>query len=131
MFAVNTCHLEGNLCWYPGQAGAPDIENNDFVNLDNATRKELGFCDPQACQPVRPLQVYDGNADYHPYDSKPYNDYPVDEYTLGQTFVNRTAAHKYMKRHWDTFVTYQDLVDLKKVNSFMKDVRIMLKTKAL
>jgi glucan 1,3-beta-glucosidase len=120
LFAVNSCHLEGNLCWYPGQVGAPHkLFHGELVVLDNnattTTRtKELGlFCDPQVCTPVRLLQVYDGNADYHPYDSQPYNDYPVDEYTLGQAFANRTAAREYMERHWDTFVTRTDLEDLK------------------
>jgi hypothetical protein len=23
LFAVNSCHLQGDLCWYEGQVGAP------------------------------------------------------------------------------------------------------------
>jgi hypothetical protein len=23
LFAINTCHLNGSLCWYPGQIGSP------------------------------------------------------------------------------------------------------------
>jgi glucan 1,3-beta-glucosidase len=98
LFAVNSCHLQGDLCWYPGQIGAPE----------NAT-----ICDPEVCDPIRPLRVFDGNADYHPRNAQPYNDYPRDEYTLGQAFPDRTIARKYMERHWDTFVTYEDLLGLK------------------
>ena len=98
LFAVNSCHLKGDLCWYPGQIGAPE----------NAT-----ICDPEVCSPVRPLRVFDGNADYHPVNAHPYMDYPIDEYTLGQAFPRPEIAQKYMERHWDTFVTYEDLVQLK------------------
>jgi glucan 1,3-beta-glucosidase len=101
LFAVNSCHMAGDLCWYPGQIGMP--------NTTSATT----MCDPKRCTPVRPLRVMDGNADYHPRNAQPYNDFPIDEYTLGQTFVNRATAKRYMERHWDTFVSYQDLVDLR------------------
>ena len=46
-------------------------------------------------------------------------DYPVDEYTLGQVLRSHSrngihTATKYMERHWDTFLTYQDLETLQK-----------------
>jgi aryl-phospho-beta-D-glucosidase BglC (GH1 family) len=45
-------------------------------------------------------------------------DYPVDEYTLGQVLRTSSSdgintATKYMDRHWDTFLTYNDLKTLK------------------
>lgn len=108
LFAVNTCHLAGDLCWYPGQVGMDAATAKGTYNASN-------ICDPSRCKPVRPLRVMDGNADYHPRNAQPYYDYPVDEYTLGQVFAaNKTNAKRYMERHWDTFVTKQDLVDLKK-----------------
>ena len=50
LFAINTCHLEGSLCWYPGQIGAPpnstDTDNNDL------------FCDTTSkCQPVLAIKA--------------------------------------------------------------------------
>jgi glucan 1,3-beta-glucosidase len=66
----------------------------------------------------------DGNSDYHPRNAQPYKDYPIDEYTLGQAFENRTLARLYMERHWETFVTYQDLVDLK--NAGVTHLRVPL-----
>jgi glucan 1,3-beta-glucosidase len=98
LFAVNTCHIRGDLCWYPGQVGAPE----------NAT-----ICDPELCTPVQTFLQKDGNADYHPRNAELYKGYPIDEMTLGQTFDGRDIARKYMERHWDTFVTRQDMVDLK------------------
>ena len=98
LFAVNSCHLEGDLCWYEGQVGAP---------------KDASFCSKD-CVPVRTVFQSDSNADFHPRHSRNYYGYPIDELTLGQAFVNKEIGRKYMERHWDTFVTKQDLIDLKK-----------------
>ena len=106
LFAINSCHLNGDLCWYPGQVGMP--ENAKICN----TTVTGGTCEPH-----KPVKVKDGNADYHPRNARSYMDYPIDEYTLGQAFnssgVSPDVGLKYMERHWDTFVTYQDLVNLK------------------
>lgn len=98
LFAVNTCHMEGKLCWYEGQIGAPE---------------DSEICDPEICLPVQKIRQKDGNADFHPLNARPYMGYPVDEMTLGQTFDKPEIARKYMERHWDTFVTRQNLIDLK------------------
>jgi glucan 1,3-beta-glucosidase len=113
LFAINTCHLQGDLCWYPGQVLDEGDSNNNNSNNAYAKYNTTNICDPTQCLPVRPLQAMDGNSDYHPLNAQPYNDYPIDEWTLGQAFANRTLAQLYMERHWDTFVTYQDLLDLK------------------
>lgn len=99
LFAVNSCHVQGDLCWYPGQIGAPKDNTN--------------WCDPEKCKPVQKFVQTDGNADYHPKNATEYNGYPMDEMSLGQTFDRKDIAHKYMERHWDTFVTKQNLIDLK------------------
>jgi glucan 1,3-beta-glucosidase len=99
LFALNTCHLNGDLCWYKGQIGAPP----------NAT-----LCDPVKCKPVLPLMVTDGNADVHLLNDHQYMGYPIDELTLGQAMVNKEMARNYMARHWDTFLTLDDLKKLKK-----------------
>ncbi|OEU19488.1 exo-1,3-beta-glucanase [Fragilariopsis cylindrus CCMP1102] len=102
LFAINTCHLEGSLCWYPGQIGAPnstDTDNNDL------------FCDTTSKYSI-------GNHKGVGID-KHGMDYPVDEYTLGQVLRSHSihgiqTATKYMERHWDTFLTYDDLQTLQK-----------------
>jgi glucan 1,3-beta-glucosidase len=129
LFALNTCHLAGELCWYPGQIGAPP-QGTTATNI----------CDPKRCHPVLPIPVTEGNADYHPRNPQSYMEYPIDEYTLAQTFRNHSIllqqqqqqsvkrgnnkttstnihyndeiARRYMERHWDTFVTRDDLVRL-------------------
>lgn len=100
LFAVNSCHLEGDLCWYPGQIGAPEGNPN--------------WCDPDVCVPIRKFVRKDGDADFHPRDGEPYHGYPMDELSLGQTFDRKDIARKYMERHWDTFVAKQHLINLKK-----------------
>jgi glucan 1,3-beta-glucosidase len=97
LFAVNSCHLQGDLCWYPGQVGAPE----------NAT-----ICSSE-CKPIHTVFTSDSNADFHPRKSHNFEGYPIDELTLGQAFVNKEIGQKYMERHWDTFVTREDLVRLK------------------
>ncbi len=116
LFALNSCHLAGDLCWYPGQVLSDDPVYDKY-NSSN-------ICDPTKCSPVQPIQAMDGNSDYHPLNAQPYNDYPIDEWTLGQAFANRTLAKLYMERHWDTFVTYQDLLDLK--NAGVTHMRVPL-----
>ena len=114
LFAVNSCHLNGDLCWYPGQVLAHS-SSKDEGEEDHPYAKynTSNICHPSRCHPIRPiLQIHDGNSDYHPLASKPFYDYPVDEWTLGQVFENRTLAQLYMERHWDTFVTKRDLQQL-------------------
>jgi len=132
LFAVNSCHLQGSLCWYPGQVGAPEhllgrtanttsitsAATNSTVSLAEGYASDSinTLCDPNVCQPKLTVKTKEPN-DYHERHWKSYMDYPVDEYTLGQTL--RTAvgglstAQAYMERHWDTFLTHQDLKDLK------------------
>ena len=97
LFAVNSCHLQGDLCWYPGQVGAP---------------KNAILCSAE-CEPVTTVSTSDSNADFKPRISHHFEGYPIDELTLGQAFVQKEIGQKYMERHWDTFVTREDLVRLK------------------
>ena len=113
LFAVNTCHLRGDMCWYSDQIGVPKEsfkEDNDSRNI--STINTL-YCDPLKCLPVRPVEVIDGNADYHPRHAEKYMDYPIDELSLSQAFVDKDIGRMYMRRHWDTFVTKTDVLRLK------------------
>ncbi|VEU34579.1 unnamed protein product [Pseudo-nitzschia multistriata] len=120
LFAVNSCHMQGSLCYYPGQVG---------FDRESIT-KEL--CDTEAvCQPMLVVKAKDP-TDYHLIhgfkgDGSPTRirsgitengmDYPVDEFTLGQVLRSSSGgmetATKYMERHWNDFLTYDDLKTLK------------------
>mmetsp|Transcript_20883 Transcript_20883/g.29798 ORF Transcript_20883/g.29798 Transcript_20883/m.29798 type:complete len:582 (-) Transcript_20883:868-2613(-) len=44
---------------------------------------------------------------------KPVLPYPVDEYTLAAAFPSKPLARAYLERHWESFVTLQDLQNIK------------------
>lgn len=110
LFAVNSCHMEGSLCVYPGQMGLDDGDNE--------------ICDPQVCEPMLRIAEKEPN-DYRLIPGLPGSElgiengmtYPVDEYTLGLVLRSSPGgietATRYMERHWETFVTYEDLKTLK------------------
>ena len=106
LFAVNSCHLQGDLCWYPGQVGMP-------ATTATTTTTNGTICNLTICKPILSVYTSDANADFHPRHSHSYPGYPIDELTLGQVFVNKDIGRRYMERHWDTFVTKQDIIDLK------------------
>ncbi|KAL3907665.1 MAG: hypothetical protein SGILL_008778 [Bacillariaceae sp.] len=91
LFAVNTCTLKGDWCFYPGQLGAPHISS-----------KSHKYCDLYHCQPHL-LETAHGGLDY-----------PTDEYTLFQSFENSALAKEYMTFHWENFITKVDVQTLKK-----------------
>ena len=101
LFAVNSCHLQGSLCWYPGQMGSSSTSAEP-----NAT-----LCDPTLCQPM--LSVHGKPpTDYHlihgldAASSTPDGrgitsegtDYPVDEYTLGKLLRTATKPSSSLPR---------------------------------
>lgn len=121
LFAVNSCHMQGSLCIYPGQVGLDDDEN--VVYAPNG--KSLEFCDPKVCEPMLSVKEQEP-TDYHLIQGLPGSalginsagmTYPVDEYTLGQLLRSSPGgidtATRYMERHWETFLSYQDLKTLK------------------
>lgn len=121
LFAVNSCHLQGSLCYYPGQMGLDDDETVVFTKDGTAP----SVCDTQVCKPELVVRAKEP-TDYHllrGLDGSGVGindagmDYPVDEYTLGKVLRSSpggiSTATKYMERHWDTFLTYQDLKTLK------------------
>lgn len=93
LFALNTCQLKGDWCFYPGQLSAPHNSNSNSHTHDN-----YEVCDLYHCQP-------------HLLDAT--NDYPADEYTLFQSFSSKALAKDYMTFHWDNFVTKADIQALK------------------
>jgi glucan 1,3-beta-glucosidase len=121
LFAVNSCHLQGSLCVYPGQIGLDDRDDSVYAPNGEAVH----YCDPNICKPELVVRAKEP-TDYHlikglPGSSLGINDsgmqYPVDEYTLGKLLRSSPGgldtATKYMERHWDTFLSYDDLKALK------------------
>ena len=90
MFAITSCHLEGDFCWYPGQISAPALESDDHK-----------YCDLFQCKPHLIDSVVGGK------------DYPTDEYTLAKSFPNKALAREYLTYHWDNFVTKNDVKAMK------------------
>lgn len=90
LYALNTCQLKGDWCFYPGQLGAP-----------SASSKKHEYCDLYHCQPHILVETT--------------NNYPADEYTLMGSFENKALAKEYMTFHWDNFVTKSDIQALQQV----------------
>ena len=121
LFAVNSCHMKGSLCVYPGQVGLDD--NESLVYSPSGEAPEI--CDPAKCEPQLLVKSQEP-VDYHVLHGLPGSglgindsgmDYPVDEYTLGKVLRSSpggiATATRYMERHWDTFLSYDDLKTLK------------------
>jgi glucan 1,3-beta-glucosidase len=89
-FAITSCHIQGDFCWYPGQINAPPVGSPDHQ-----------YCDLYNCKP-------------HLIDSAAGGqDFPTDEYTLAASFPDKDVARRYFQYHWDNFVTLDDLKELK------------------
>jgi glucan 1,3-beta-glucosidase len=91
LFAITTCHLQGNFCYYPGQMDAPPREDPSYRE-----------CDLKTCRPVLLKSPITGELDY-----------PVDEYSLLKLFDDPLIASKFMDLHYQHFVTRQDIRNLK------------------
>jgi glucan 1,3-beta-glucosidase len=91
LFAITTCHLSGNFCYYPGQIDAPPLEDPSYRE-----------CDLKTCKPVFLKSPITGEMSY-----------PVDEYSLMKLFDDPLIASKFMDLHYQHFVTRQDIRNLK------------------
>ena len=89
-FAITSCHLKGEFCWYPGQVDAPPEDSHDYQ-----------LCDLYACQPHL-IENVDGITDY-----------PIDEYTLSSSFNDKKTAANWLNYHFEHFLKRKDLVALK------------------
>lgn len=96
-FALTDCHIRGDLCWHPGQLGAP-------INAP--------MCDMKKCKALR------WNEDF------PGRDYPKDESTLVAAFDKPEYAERWFDAHFDNFLKKEDLVKIKA--SGMTAVRVPL-----
>jgi glucan 1,3-beta-glucosidase len=100
LFAISDCDLRGEFRQFPGQIDAPALP----PNLTDADAQSFYKNDVKKCKPVQP--------------------YPVDEWTLAEAFESKAVARAYLQRHWENFVTYDDLVAIKE--SGMDHVRVPL-----
>ena len=85
-FAITTCHLRGDFCFYPNQIDAPPT--NDPKHQ---------YCDFFNCEPVLIDSAAGGK------------DFPTDEYTLAKAFDDKAIAKQYFEFHWEHFVTHEDV----------------------
>jgi glucan 1,3-beta-glucosidase len=94
LFALNSCQLQGDWCFYPNQLSAPPT----------GSRKHK-YCDLYSCKPhliETPMEDIT-------------KDYPTDEKTLLSSFPTKATAKEYMMFHWDNFVTKDDIIFLSEV----------------
>ena len=89
LFALNSCQLRGDWCFYPNQLGAPPISS-----------REHKYCDLYSCTP----HLIDA-----PMEEDVTIDYPSDEKTLLKSFPNKALAKEYMTFHWENFITKDDV----------------------
>ena len=85
-FAITTCHLRGDFCFYPGQVDAPPLDSPDYQ-----------VCDLFHCKPVQ-FMSNTGELDY-----------PIDMYTLLTAFHDKHIAKRWLEFHWEHFVTKDDI----------------------
>ena len=104
MFSITDCHIQGKLCWFPGQLSAPTTRHGK--------QDESLLCDITRCQPHRIENVF-GEVDY-----------PMDEWTLAEAFNNKSLAAQWLNHHFDTFVTRDDLQAL--IQAGVTHVRVPL-----
>ena len=81
LFALNSCQIEGEFCYYPDQLSAPSPRSEHHK-----------YCDQFFCKP-------------HLIDSG----YPTDEESLLGSFTNKAIAKEYMTHHWENFITKKDV----------------------
>lgn len=89
LFALNSCQIEGEFCYYPDQLSAPPPRSEQHKYCD------LFFCKPHL------IDV--------PTESGSVSDYPTDEESLLGSFANKAIAKEYMTHHWENFITKKDV----------------------
>lgn len=90
-YAITDCHLAGELCWYPGQLSAPNVDHPSYK-----------LCNLAKCKPVLKENIFG------------FDDYPVDEWNLAAAFKNDTAtAERWLNFHFENFIQRDDLVRIK------------------
>lgn len=95
LFALNSCQLQGDWCFYPNQLGALPTTN-----------RQHKYCDMYACKPHL-IDVEIDNTDGT--GTHTLQDYPMDEKALLASFSNKALAKEYMTFHWENFITKEDV----------------------
>ena len=94
LFAITDCDLRGDFRAYPFEKDVPPNTPTYDVNLNfNKSDPNATAWDDSECKPVLP--------------------YPRDEWSLAAAFDNKTIAKDYFTRHWDFFLSRQDMADIK------------------
>lgn len=95
LFALNSCQLQGDWCFYPDQLGAPPTNSRHHK-----------YCDLFSCKPHL-IDV--------PMETDAVKDYPTNEKSLLGSFSNKAIAKEYMTFHWENFITKDDVQFLAEV----------------
>lgn len=116
-FAITSCHIQGDLCWYEGQLSAPPTDHPDYklcpaINAIPKTNNTETTIEREPCEPILSTSVFDEL------------DYPIDEWTLAQAFTDRSIGEKWLNFHFDNFISRSDLVALR--NAGLSHLRVPL-----
>jgi glucan 1,3-beta-glucosidase len=95
-FALTSCHIAGDFCWYPGQISAPPKHDPAYQ-----------LCDLYQCRPIQ----LDKNGNDKNASLPQSSSYPLDEYTLAQAFGkhNKDTAAAWLNYHFEHFITENDV----------------------
>jgi len=94
LFAITDCDIRGDFMSYPGQLGVPPRSKVHQFPYDFIPGRNKNIWSTMECKPILP--------------------YPVDEFTLVSAFNSKQLARNYLRRHWDNFVTREDVRELKR-----------------
>eukprot|EP00536_Pseudo-nitzschia_multiseries_P015414 jgi/Psemu1/217997/e_gw1.881.14.1 len=91
LFALNSCHLQGEWCFYPQQISAPPTKSRQHKLCD------MFFCKHHLIDV--PKDEGTGTT----------QDFPFDEKSLLSSFANKALSKEYMTFHWENFITKEDV----------------------
>ena len=120
LFAITSCHIQGDFCYYPGQIDAPPSQQGYGNNNNN----EDNICNLNHCTPHLIDTAFGSSSSSSSSTSSGRNrnnnnnnkdsdkHYPYNDYTLLQSFSSTTLRHEYLHTHWNHFITMEDVEQL-------------------
>lgn len=97
LFALTTCDIHG--IFINSNSSSNDNDNETTVLPPSFITRDQGI-------------VHNNNNNNNECEPIP-DPYPVDQWTLIQAFDTRELAREYLRHHWENFVTWDDLYQIK------------------
>ena len=114
LFALTTCHIQGDFCFYPGQIDAPPsgYDYDDTSNICNLNHCTPHLIDSPFSSTSSSSSSRANNRNSNNNNKNQDKHYPYNDYTLLQSFPSTTLRHEYLHTHWDHFITIEDVEQL-------------------